>query len=129
LFLQADSLGLLDRLSLRRGTEYGNIAVWAMTQQFMLQSFFFVRLEAALGSRQAVWAAALLFALPHIPNSLLTLLSFLGAASFGEMFRRYRNLYPLGAIHAVLGLTIAASFPDCILHHMRVGLGYLMYHP
>jgi hypothetical protein len=102
-------------------------AIWAMLQEFMLQSFFFVRLETLRGGRRAVWAAAFLFAIPHIPNPLLTLLSFLGAVLFCEMFRRYRNLYPLGVIHAVLGLTIAASFPDRVLHHMRVGMGYLMY--
>jgi len=103
-------------------------AIWALMQQFMLQSFFFVRLESLLGGRRAVWAAALLFAIPHIPNPLLTLLSFLGALFFCEMFRRYRNLYPLGLVHAGLGLTIAASLPNGVLHHMRVGLGYLMYH-
>jgi hypothetical protein len=102
---------------------------WALMQQFMLQSFFFVRLESALGGRRAVWAAALLFAIPHLPNPLLTSLSFLGAVFFCEMFRRYRNLFPLGVVHAALGLTIAASFPDRVLHHMRVGLGYLTYHP
>jgi hypothetical protein len=48
---------------------------------------------------------------------------------FCEMFRRYRNIFPLGLVHAVLGLTIAASLPDSLLHHMRVGLGYLTYHP
>jgi hypothetical protein len=43
------------------------------------------------------------------------------------MFRRYRNIFPLGLVHAALGLTIAASLPDSLLHHMRVGLGYLLY--
>ena len=38
-------------------------------------------------------------------------------------------LFPLGVVHAALGLTIAASLPDSLLHHMRVGIGYLMYHP
>ncbi|HLW85750.1 MAG TPA: CPBP family intramembrane glutamic endopeptidase [Candidatus Sulfotelmatobacter sp.] len=104
-------------------------AVWALLQEFMLQSFFFVRLESLMGGRRAVWAAALLFAVPHIPNPLLTLLSFLGALFFCEMFRRYRNLYPLGLVHAALGLAVAASLPNGILHHMRVGLGYLRYHP
>jgi hypothetical protein len=104
-------------------------ALWAMLQQFMLQSFFFVRLESVVGAQRAVWAAAFLFAIPHIPNPLLTFLSFVGAVFFCEMFRRYRNLFPLGVIHAALGLTIAASFPDRVLHHMRVGLGYLMYRP
>jgi membrane protease YdiL (CAAX protease family) len=70
-----------------------------------------------------------LFALAHIPSPLLALLSLLGALFFCEMFRRYRNLFPLGVVHAALGLTIASSLPDHWLHHMRVGLGYLTYHP
>jgi len=104
-------------------------AVWALVQEFILQSFFFVRLERIFGGRRAVWAAAVLFAIAHIPSPLLTALSFLGALFFCEMFRRYRNIFPLGLVHAALGLTIAASLPDSILHHMRVGIGFLMYHP
>ncbi|PYV85471.1 MAG: CAAX protease family protein, partial [Acidobacteria bacterium] len=40
---------------------------------------------------------------------------------------RWRNLYPIGIIHAALGLTIAFSFPDRWLHHMRVGIGFLVH--
>lgn len=104
-------------------------AVWALEQEFILQSFFFVRPESVLGRRRAVVAAALLFAVTHVPSPLLTGLSLIGGLLFCEMFRRYRNIFPLGLIHAALGLTIAASFPDRLLHHMRVGLGYLMYRP
>jgi hypothetical protein len=43
------------------------------------------------------------------------------------MFRRYRSIYPIGIVHAVLGLTVALTIPDSILHHMRVGIGYLRY--
>ena len=103
-------------------------AVWALVQEFMLQSFFYVRLEKIFGGQRAVWAAATLFAIAHIPSPLLTALSFLGALFFCEMFRRYRNIFPLGLVHAALGLTIAASLPDSILHHMRVGIGFLVYH-
>jgi len=60
---------------------------------------------------------------------VLTLMSLAGGLLFCEMFRRYRNIFPLGLVHATLGLTIAASFPDSLLHHMRVGLGYLTYRP
>lgn len=102
--------------------------IWALIQEFILQSFFFVRFEAVFGGKKSVWIASGLFAVAHIPNPLLTPLSFLGALLFCEMFRRYRNLFPLGVIHALLGLTIAASLPDSLLHHMRVGIGYLMYH-
>jgi hypothetical protein len=43
------------------------------------------------------------------------------------MFRRYRSIYPIGIVHGVLGLTIALTMPDSLLHHMRVGIGYLQY--
>jgi|SRR5579864_226913 len=110
---------------LSRSWQYG---FWALQQEFILQSIFFLRLEAMLGSRRAVIAAASLFALVHIPSPVLTVLSFCGGILFCELFQRWRNLYPLGIIHGALGLTIAASLPDKWLHHMRVGIGYLMLH-
>jgi membrane protease YdiL (CAAX protease family) len=109
----------------RRAWQY---AIWALQQEFILQSFFYVRLESLLGSRRALWAAAFLFGVPHLPSPVLTLLSFVGGWLFCELFRRYRNIFPLGVVHAMLGLTIAASLPDSLLHHMRVGLGYIVYH-
>jgi hypothetical protein len=103
--------------------------VWALLQEFILQSFFFVRLESVVGSRRATLIAALLLAAVHVPSPVLTVASFVGGLLFCEMFRRYRNLFPVGLIHAALGLTIAASLPDAWLHHMRVGIGFLSYHP
>jgi hypothetical protein len=43
------------------------------------------------------------------------------------MFRRYRSIYPLAIVHAMWGVTIALVTPDSMLHHMRVGIGYLRY--
>ena len=45
------------------------------------------------------------------------------------LFLRYRDLYSLGLAHAVFGLTIAITVPAAVHHNMRVGLGYLRYHP
>ena len=104
-------------------------AIWSLAQEFILQSIFFVRLESILGARQGVIAAASLFAVAHLPSPVLTLLAFVGAVVFSGFFRHWRNLFPLGLIHAALGLTIAASLPDKWLHHMRVGIGYLTIHP
>ena len=106
----------------------GSYAVWALAQEFILQSVLFLRLETIFGSRLAVFAAACLFALVHLPSPVLTVLTFCGGLVFSELFRRWRNLYPIGVIHAALGLTIAASLPDHWLHHMRVGIGYLILH-
>jgi hypothetical protein len=100
-------------------------ALWALVQEFILQSIFFIRLESVVGSRRAVSWAASLYAVAHLPSPVLTALSFFGGLLFCELFRRYRNLFPLGIIHAALGLTIAASLPDKWLHHTRVGIGYL----
>ncbi len=112
-------------IPLRKSWQY---VIWALQQQFILQSIFFLRLEAIMGSRRAVVATAFLFGLAHLPNPVLTILSFFGGILFCGFFRHWRNLIPLGIVHAGLGLTVAASLPDRWLHHMRVGIGYLMIH-
>jgi len=101
--------------------------IWALIQEFMLQSFFFNRCEELYGSSAAVWMAATLFAGAHLPSPILTTATLVGALFFCEMFRRYRSIYSLGIVHAMLGLTIAITTPDSLLHHMRVGIGYLQY--
>jgi hypothetical protein len=111
-------------MPLRTAWQY---AIWAFLQQFMLQSFFFVRLESLLGSRGAVLATTILFAAAHVPNPILTIGSVFAGFFFCEMFRRHRNIFPLGVVHLILGLTMAASISDTLLHHMRVGIGYLQF--
>jgi membrane protease YdiL (CAAX protease family) len=101
--------------------------IWAVGQQFLLQSFFYLRLEALLGSRRAILASVVLFTLAHLPNIPLTVMTFLGAWFFTEMFRKYRSIYPLGIVHALLGIAIAYSFPDSLMHHMRVGLSFWQF--
>jgi membrane protease YdiL (CAAX protease family) len=101
--------------------------LWALIQEFVLQSFFFNRFEELYGSSAAVWIAASLFGVVHLPSPVLTTATLIGALFFCEMFRRYRSIYPLAIDHALLGLTIAFTMPDSLLHHMRVGLGYLRY--
>ena len=104
-------------------------AIWAVMQEFILQSFFYLRLKSMLGHRRGALLAALLFSAVHLPSPALTVLSLIGGLLFCELFHRYRNLIPIGLVHALLGLTIAASLPDSLVHHMRVGIGYLAYHP
>jgi len=101
--------------------------IWAVAQQFLLQSFFFLRAESQFGGRWAVWASTLLFTVAHFPNMVLIGLTFFGALFFTEVFRRYRSIYPLGIVHALLGVAIAYSFPDSVMHHMRVGLSYWQF--
>ena len=101
--------------------------LWALIQEFILQSFFFTRCEDLFGGGAAVWMAATLFAAAHLPNPLLTTFTYIAALFFCEMFRRHRSIYPIAVAHALLGLTVALTMPDSLLHHMRVGIGYLRY--
>src|SRR5215469_12141334 len=63
--------------------------IWAFAQQFLLQSFFFMRVETLAGGRWAVVASTLLFTLAHLPNMALTAITLVGALFFTEAFRRY----------------------------------------
>lgn len=104
-------------------------AIWSGVQQFLLQCFFLWRLLRLLPSpRMAAFAAAGLFALAHMPNPILAVLTIIWGSIACLLFLRYRNLYPLAIAHAVLGITIAVSVPGHVDHNMRVGLGYLKYH-
>lgn len=108
---------------------YWLYAIWSGVQQFLLQCFFLSRLQRLLPSpRQAAFAAAGLFAVAHLPNPILSVLTIVWGTLACLIFLRYRNLYPLAIAHAILGITIAVSVPGHVDHNMRVGLGYLKYH-
>ncbi|HJX00138.1 MAG TPA: CPBP family intramembrane glutamic endopeptidase [Terriglobales bacterium] len=103
-------------------------SVWAIFQQFILQSYFFLRLEKLISSRAAVVLSAGLFCVIHVPNPVLVTVCLIAGWCACEIFRRNRNIYALGVAHAILGLTIAVTVPDDIQRHMRVGIGYYRYH-
>jgi CAAX prenyl protease-like protein len=103
--------------------------VWALLQQYLQQCFFFVRIERFVQSGLlASFIAAAMFAMVHLPNPVLTPVTFIGGWILSEIYRRYRTILPLGIVHGMVGLALAVSIPDGIMHHMRVGLGYLRYH-
>lgn len=102
--------------------------IWALAQQFLAQSFFFLHLEDLLRSgRRAVLATALLFSSAHVPNPVLVPVTLVGGVILSEMFRRYRALYMLAVVHALVALSLAISVPEAVLHDMRVGISYIRY--
>lgn len=103
--------------------------VWALMQQFILQDFFLLRLLRISPTRAgAVIAAALLFAIAHIPNPLLVIATLVWGIASCALFLRYRNLYMLAVAHAIFGMCVAVTIPNVVHHDMRVGLGYLRWH-
>ena len=126
-----EMLGTVHTLSGRRAPLWhaGIYLVWAILQQWIQQSFFFARLEQLLSRGWvASFTTASLFGLAHLPNPVLTPVTFVGGFVLSELFRRYRTIVPLGIAHGAVGLALALAVPDALNHHMRVGLGYLMWH-
>jgi hypothetical protein len=109
---------------------YWGYAIWSCLQQFLLQDFFLLRLLRLLPTTLgAVTAATALFALAHLPNPILTPATFLWGFIACLLFLRYHNLYPLAVSHIILGVCVAITVPNTLNHNMRVGLGYLHWHP
>jgi hypothetical protein len=107
---------------------YWGYALWTFVQQFLLQGFFLLRLLRVLpGPKSAALAAAGLFAIGHLPNPILTVVTLIWGFAACMIFVRYRNLYSLAIAHAIFGITIAVTVPGPVIRNMRVGLGYLTY--
>jgi membrane protease YdiL (CAAX protease family) len=104
---------------------YGGYAIWAGLQQLILQCFFLSRSLRLMGNATAAAAiSAGLFAVAHLPNPFLTLITlFCGLASC-LFFLHYKNLWPLVVAHAILGICIAVTIPGSLDHNMRVGISY-----
>ncbi|KAA6460922.1 CPBP family intramembrane metalloprotease [Acidobacteria bacterium AB60] len=107
---------------------YGVYAIWAGVQQLILQCFFLSRSLRLLGNATAAAAvSAGLFAIAHLPNPFLTLVTlFCGLASC-LFFLHYKNLWPLAMAHAILGIVIAITIPGPLDHNMMVGIGYVTW--
>ena len=102
--------------------------IFACVQQFLLQDFFLLRLlKAGIPQQGAVFAAASIFALAHLPSPILTVLTFIWGLTAAAWFLHYRSLYALAVAHVILGITLAICIPGPVVHNMRVGLGYLTY--
>jgi membrane protease YdiL (CAAX protease family) len=131
--LLAERLHTLHRVDLDGGAaaffkRYWGYALWAFAQQILLQDFFLRRmLRLVTREGVAVLVAAGIFALAHLPNPILTLVTLVWGVVACTVFLRYRNLYTLGLAHALLGITMAISIPGPMIRNMRVGLGYLTY--
>jgi hypothetical protein len=100
-------------------------AAWAMGQQFILQSFFFVRFERMFRSEwKAVVSSGLLFVVAHLPNPVLLIAAAIAGVVSPLLFSRYRNIYTLAIAHALVGLALAVAIPESLHHQMKVGSGF-----
>ncbi len=107
---------------------YGAYVLWAGVQQLILQHFFLSRaLRLLPDATSAAAVSAGLFAIAHLPNPLLTIVTLICGLASCLFFVRYHNLWPLAVAHAILGISIAITVPGPMHHNMRVGISYLRY--
>jgi hypothetical protein len=107
---------------------YGWYAIWAGLQQMILQCFFLARSVRLIpNTTAAAGLSASLFAVAHLPNPVLTVITLICGLASCLFFLRYRNLWPLAMAHAILGIAIAITVPGNIDHNMRVGISYLTW--
>ncbi|HET9176819.1 MAG TPA: CPBP family glutamic-type intramembrane protease [Terriglobia bacterium] len=107
----------------------GGYFVWCSFQQYLTQSYFHRQLMKVMQSPHLrSLAIGLLFAGAHIPNPILMAATFAGGIVFAEIFFRHRNIWPLAFVQAVAGFLIGMLAPPWIIHGMRVGPGYFLFH-
>jgi hypothetical protein len=54
--------------------------------------------------------------------------TFVGGFIFAKIFFRHPNIWPLAFVQALAGFLMAMLFPPWVIHGMRVGPGYYLFH-
>jgi membrane protease YdiL (CAAX protease family) len=91
-------------------------------QQYVLLGFFGRRFERAFASPHlAVVATASVFALLHLPNLFLTVVTFLAGVLCCAVYRQAPNLLASGIMHGMLSFVLSFGLPLEVNDAMRVG--------
>lgn len=104
---------------------YISLPLWALFQQYVLNGFINRRAQLALGKGvKSVTLVAVVFALLHLPNPLLAVLTFVGGLIWAVAYQRRPNLFALALSHALVSLSLALNISPDLLNSLRVGFKY-----
>jgi len=101
------------------------LPLWALFQQYALNGFINRRAQLSFGKGlKSVLLVAIVFALFHFPNPLLSILTFIGGLIWAAVYQRQPNLYALALSHTVSSVTLALAVSPKLLDGLRVGFKY-----
>jgi membrane protease YdiL (CAAX protease family) len=101
------------------------LIAWGGAQQWVLQTVVLRESRGMTSRTGSIALSAFLFALLHVPNPFLTLMTLIGAIGWCAIFSRYPNFVPLGVSHAIATLALLYAFDDGVTGRLRVGYAYL----
>lgn len=97
---------------------------WAAFQQVIFQIFFTNQLKQVIPNKISVaFGSALIFALIHLPNWVLTGATFISGFCWALIYCSYPNLFSIALSHATLAVLLKFSLSDVLICGLRIGPG------